>query len=103
MPQVSAPKQKVAVPLPSPKDRQTAKTSQMGPIPGARKFRVSIKPAEAVSPVTGVKKPVALTLLKRARAPGVAVRSPTPAPKQVVLTKRRTLSSSWTPKSRPER
>jgi hypothetical protein len=102
MPQISAPKQKVAILLPPAKEKQTAKPSRMGPIPGGQKSRVSFKPAEALSPVAGAKKPVALTLLKGARAPGVAVRSQMPARQQVVVTKR-TPSSSSTPKSRPER
>ena len=103
MPQVSATKQKVAVPLPSPKDKQTAKTSHMGPAPGTQKFRASPKQAEAVSPAAAGMKSVTLTQLKGPTGPNIAVRSRTPTTQQAVGTKPWTPNSSRTTKSRRER
>ena len=84
MPQVSATKQKVAVPLPSPKDKQTAKTSHMGAVPGTQKFRASPKQAEAKSPAAA------------------GVRSRTPTTQRAVDTKRWPPNSSRTTTSRRE-
>ena len=103
MPQVSATKQKVAVLLPSAKDKQTAKSSHMGPVPGTQKFRASPKQAEAVSPAAAGMKSVTLTPLKGPTGPNIAVRSRTPTTQQAVGTKPWTPNSSRTTTSRRER